>query len=85
MRKYLFAVANLFILSYSSAQTPHKISTYLSAQYSKTIYDRTQGNNPWGIGSGTATFYNNQSKFKPSFEFTADGYLADDKVIAYNV
>ena len=85
MRKYLLAVANLFILTQAFTQTQHKISTYLSAQYCNTIHDRTEGNNPWGIGAGLQAFYNNQTKFKPSLELTADGYLEDDKVLRVTI
>ena len=64
----------------SFGQTSKKLSTYLSAQFNKTIYDRTTGNNPWGIGFGLQAYVNNKTKFKPTVEFTADAYLQDDKV-----
>ena len=63
-----------------SAQTQRKISSYLFAQYTNTIYDQTLGNNPWGMGLGVQAFLNNKTKFKPSIELTGDVYLADDKV-----
>ena len=53
-------------------------------QYNKTIYDRTIGNNPWGIGLGLQTFYNNKTNFKPTIELTGDIYLEDDKVLRLN-
>lgn len=52
----------------------------LQTQFNATVYDRTAGNNPWGIGLGTSFFLDVRTKFKPTVEFTADTYLADDKV-----
>ena len=67
-----------------SAQTQNKISSYLFAQFTNTIYDQTLGNNPWGMGFGIQAFLNNKTKFKPSIELTGDVYLADDKVARFN-
>jgi hypothetical protein len=58
-----------------------KISGYLSGQFTQTIYDITRGNNPWGIGAGLQAFLNNASKFKPTIEVTADGYIAGQKYL----
>lgn len=73
-----------FIFTQTFGQTQRKISTYLLAQYNKTIYDRTIGNNPWGAGLGLQTFFNNNSKFKTTIECTADIYLEDNKVFRLN-
>jgi len=62
-------------------QTQRKISTYLLAQYTKTVRDVTSGNNPWGMGLGVQSFLNNKTKFKPTIELTSDIYLEDDKVL----
>jgi len=73
-----------FILTHASAQNETKVTTCLFTEYNKTIYDRTIGNNPWGIGLGLQTFFNNKTKFKPTIEFTGAIYLADDKVLRLN-
>jgi hypothetical protein len=73
-----------FVLIQSFSQTQHKVSTYFQGQYNKTIYDRTVGNNPWGMGLGIQLFLNNNSKLKPTMDFTADAYLEDDKVLRMN-
>jgi hypothetical protein len=56
----------------------------LSVQYSKTIADRTIGNNPWGAGLGLQAFFHLRSKFKPTVEVTGDLYLMDDKMFRTN-
>ncbi|MCW3089984.1 MAG: hypothetical protein JWP81_1053 [Ferruginibacter sp.] len=53
-------------------------------QFNNTIYDRTRGNNPWSIGLGIQTFFNNGTPFKPTLELTGDIYLEDDKVLRLN-
>jgi hypothetical protein len=57
---------------------------YLSAEYNMTLYDRTVPNNPWAMGLGFQTFFNNNQKVKATFDFTADAYLEDDKVLRLN-
>ena len=69
-----------FFLTPIFGQSQRKITTYLSAQYTKTVRDITLGNNPWGVGLGVQSFLNNKSKFKPTIELTSDIYLEDDKV-----
>ncbi len=69
-----------FTLTHSFGQTHKKFSTFLFAQYNKTIYSATLGNNPSGIGLGLQTFFNNKTNFKPTIEITGDVYLQDDKV-----
>jgi hypothetical protein len=65
-------------------QLPKRPSIYLSVQYSKTIADRTIGNNPWAAGLGLQTYFHLRSKFKPTIEVTGDIYLMDDKVFRTN-
>jgi hypothetical protein len=84
MQKCILTSLLCIILTQSFSQTQRKISTYVQAQYNKTIYDRTITNNPWGIGFGLQLYLNNSSKFKPTVDFTADAYLEDDKVLRLN-
>ena len=84
MRILIIALLHCFILTQAFGQTQRKLSTYVSAQYNKTLYDRTIGNNPWGIGLGLQAFFNNKTKFKPTIELTGDIYLEDDKVLRLN-
>jgi len=65
-------------------QSSKKSVGYLSAEYNKTLYDRTVGNNPWGVGLGFQTFFNNNRKVKATVDLTADIYLEDDKVLRTN-
>jgi hypothetical protein len=69
-----------FLFCFLLAQTQKKVSAYLFAQYNKTIYGATLGNNPSGIELGLQTFFNNKTKFKPTIEITGDIYLENDKV-----
>ncbi|MDQ6762738.1 MAG: hypothetical protein M3015_08925 [Bacteroidota bacterium] len=78
MKKVVIIALLFFILSQSFAQK--KVSTYLFANYNKTIYDVTLGNNPSCIGLGLQAFLNTNSKFKFTIEITDDVYLEDDKV-----
>ncbi len=79
MKKVTTTALLFFILSQAFAQK--KFSTYLFANYNKTIYDVTLGNNPSGIGLGLQAFLNTNSKFKFTLEITDDVYLEDDKVL----
>ena len=56
----------------------------MSGQFNQTIYDRTTGNNPWAVGLGLQTFFNNNTRFKPTIELTGDIYLKDDKILRLN-
>jgi hypothetical protein len=80
MRKRAITLIVCFIAAASFGQTSRKLSTYLSAQFNQTLYDRTTGNNPWGMGLGLQAYFNNKTNFKPTMEVTADTYLQDDKV-----
>lgn len=84
MQKLITTFLLCFILTQTFGQTQRKVSVYLQGQFNKTIYDRTMGNNPWGMGFGTQVFLNNASRFKPTVDFTADAYLEDDKVLRLN-
>ena len=81
MLKLLTTVSLTFILLTSFGQSERKLSTYLSTQFNKTLYDKTIGNNPWGIGLGLQSRLNNTTKFKPIVDLTADIYLEDDKTL----
>ncbi len=84
MRKTITTCLLCFILTQTFGQTKRKVSTYLVTQYNGTIYDRTAGNNPWGVGLGLQTFFNTKTNFKPTIELTGDIYLEDDKVLRLN-
>ena len=84
MQKFIITTFLCFILTQSFTQTQHKVSGCLTGQYNKTIYDRTTGNNPWGIGIGLQAFLNNNAKIKPAIDVTADAYLEDDKLLRTN-
>ena len=80
MLQKLTSILLFFIIAFSTVKAQIKISSYLSVQYNKTIYDITYGNNPSGIGLGLETVLNTKTKFKPVIEITGDIYLEDDKV-----
>ena len=80
MQKIMAIFLCCFVLSKAYGQKENKVTTYLLTQFNKTVYDVTQGNNPWGIGLGLQTFFNNKTKFTPTIELTGDIYLADDDV-----
>jgi hypothetical protein len=84
MQKMITTFLLCFILIQTFGQTQRKVSAFLLTQYNQTIYDRTIGNNPWGVGFGLQTFFNNKTKFKPTIEFTGDIYLENDKVLRLN-
>ena len=84
MQKVITTFLLCFILTQTFGQIQRKVSTYLLTQYNKTLYDRTIGNNNWGVGLGLQTFFNNQTKFKPTIELTGDIYLEDNKVLRLN-
>lgn len=85
MQKIISAIVFLFFLTQAFGQAQRKVTTYLLAQFSNTIYDRTLGNNPWGVVPGLQSLLNNKTKFKQTIELTADIYLEDDKVYRTNI
>ena len=84
MHKVITTFLLCFILTQTFGQSQKKVSTYLLTQYNKTLYDRTSGNNPWGVGLGLQTFFNNKTKFKPTIDLTGDIYLEDNRVLRQN-
>lgn len=84
MKKILTTVFLCCVVVYAMAQKQRKIAIYLSAQFNGTIYDGTMGNNPWGIGAGLRTCFNNIRKLKPTVEITRSVYFADDKLLRLN-
>jgi len=56
MKKLIPTFLLCFLLTQVFAQTQEKVTVYLLAQYNKTIYDGTLGNNPSGVGLGLQTF-----------------------------
>jgi hypothetical protein len=84
MQKIITTFLLCLLLTQSFGQTQGKVSTSLLTQYNNTLYDYTIGNNPWGVGLGLQTFFNNKTKFKPTIELTGDIYLEDDKVFRSN-
>jgi hypothetical protein len=84
MQKLFTTVFLCFLLMPSFGQAQRKTTFCLSGQYNKTLYDRTIGNNPWGMGLGLQLFFNTSSRFKPTAEFTADAYFENGKVNRIN-
>src|SRR6185369_7009718 len=84
MKKIIAITLFSSILTHAFAQNEKKVRTCLFTEYNKTIYDRTSGNNPWGVGLGLQFFLNNKTKFKPTIEISGDIYLADNKVLKLN-
>ncbi len=84
MQKIITTFLLCSILANTFGQRQRKVSMYLLTQYNNTIYDRTVGNNPWAVGLGVQTIFNNHTKFKPVIEVTGDIYLQDDKVLRLN-
>lgn len=80
MKKLIPTFLLCFLLTQLFGQTQRKVSSYLFANYNKTITGATLGNNPSGVGLGLQAFFNNKTKFKPTVEITGDVYLEDDKV-----
>lgn len=84
MQKLITTFLFCLILSNSFGQVRNRSAIYLQGQFTKTIHDATLGNNPWGIGAGLQYLFNHFSKFSPTVEIAADGYLEDDKVLRLN-
>jgi hypothetical protein len=68
----------------SGCTAQRSLSGYAQAQFNKTLYDRTAGNNPWGAGLGFQVLLKGQSKLAPFVDLTADAYFEDDKVLRLN-
>lgn len=70
--KDLYFVLTLFIATNCFSQTDRKLSTFLSFQVNKTLYDRTITNNSSGVGFGLQTHINTKTSVKPTMELNAD-------------
>jgi hypothetical protein len=81
MQKLLITLVLSSALTCALGQKERKISSFLTTQFNQTLYDASKPNNPWGLGLGLQTFYNNKTKFKPFIELTGNAYLAGDKVL----
>ncbi len=79
-KMYLF----FFMLIPFFGQAQKKVSSYLLAQYNQTVFDRTLGNNPWGVGLESETYFNTATKLKPMIVLSGTIYLEDDKVYRAN-
>src|SRR5690242_19391194 len=62
------------------AQKQNEISGYFLFDYNTTLYDKTLGNNPSGVGIGVQTMINTKSIFSPLIEINAQGSLENDDV-----
>jgi hypothetical protein len=85
MQKTITTLLLCFVFTCSFGQKQKILSTYLTLQFSQTLYDIAKPNNPWGIGLGLQTFLNTKTKFKATIELTGDVYLADDKVLRTDI
>jgi hypothetical protein len=84
MQKIIAVLFACIFCTKGFGQTPGKITGYLQGQFNLTIYDNTKANNPWGLGAGLVLLLHDPAKWQPIVEFTADTYLADDKVAKLN-
>lgn len=80
MRKFTTAAFACIITIAAFSQTTRQLSTYLELIHQMSIYDKTIGNNPWGIGPGLQMQFNTTGKFKPIVDISGFVYLQDDKV-----
>ena len=84
MQKTLLSFLFCFALINTSAQKHENVTIYFLTQYNKTIYDRTIGNNPSGVGLALQSFLITRTRFQPTAELTGDIYLGNDKVLRLN-
>src|SRR5262245_35164991 len=84
MLKFITTSLLCFTLIQSFGQKQRNTSLYLQGQYNQTLNDVTNAINPSGMGLGFQLFSRQQSKFKPTIDFTADAYMQDDKVLRLN-
>jgi hypothetical protein len=80
VKKILMPILICFAALQAVAQKQDKISGYFLFDYNTTLYDRTLGNNPSGVGIGIQTMINTKSIFSPLIEINAQGSLEDDDV-----
>jgi len=81
MKKFFIPILICFAALQAFAQKQDRISGYFLLHYYKTIYDRTLGNNPSGVGISVQTMINTKSIFSPIIEINAQGSLEDDDVL----
>jgi hypothetical protein len=81
MKKIFIPILICFATLQAVAQKQDKISGYFLLHYYKTMYDRTLGNNPSGVGIGVQTMINTKSIFSPIIEINAQGSLENDDVL----
>jgi hypothetical protein len=83
MKPFLTCLLTCLLLTEANSQG-HKVSGWLQGQVSRTLYDHTLGNNPWGLGLGFQAFWPEASKWRLTMDFTADFYPGGDKVLRLN-
>ncbi len=71
MKKLYLALA-LLTATNCIGQTHRKLSTFLSFQVNKTLYDRTITNNSGGVGFGLQNCLNTKTWIKPTLEINAN-------------
>lgn len=71
----------MLITGICTAQTPKKTDGYIQLQYNQTLYDRTIGNNPWGMGAGAFFLLRSKTALRLIADATADYIFMDDKVL----
>jgi len=81
MKKFLMFIFICFTTPEIFAQKQDKISGYFLLDYNTTLYDRTLGNNPSGVGVDAQVMVNTKTIFKPLIEINAQGSLEDDDVL----
>jgi len=81
MKKFFIPILICFTTLQAFAQKQDRISGYFLLHYYKTIYDRTLGNNPSGVGISVQTMINIKSMITPMIEISAQGSLEDDDVL----
>lgn len=79
--KVVFTLLSFFLLHFNgNGQSEKKITGYILAQYSRTLYDYTKETNPWGLGLNLHSYLKTTAKFKPTFDLSADFYFVEDVV-----
>lgn len=70
--KKLYFIFTTLIATHCFSQADRKLSTFLSFQVNKALYDRTITNNSGGIGFGSETYLNTKTLVKATVEVNAD-------------
>jgi hypothetical protein len=82
--KKLPFVLTLFVATSCFSQADRKVSTLLSFQANKTLYDRTITNNNAGVGFGLQTLVNTKTSIKPLLEINADLFAGTKELYLTN-